>query len=101
MLDELIHQPARLRLMATLVAVRSGRQLDFTFLRNQLELTDGNLGAHLRRLEDAGYVEVSKTFVGRKPRTYVEATARGRSAFAAHVEALERVLRGPDLEDEE
>lgn len=80
--------------MATLVAVRPGRPLDFTFLRDQLELTDGNLGAHLRRLENAGYVEVAKTFVGRKPRTYVEATSSGRKAFSAHVAALEQVLKG-------
>ena len=74
-LDELIHQPVRLRVMATLVAAGGRRRLDFTFLRDQLELTDGNLGAHLRKLEDADYVEVTKTFVGRKPRTYVRATA--------------------------
>lgn len=99
-LDSLIHQPVRLQVMATLVAVRDGRQLDFSFLRDQLGLTDGNLGAHLRKLEDAGYVEISKTFVGRKPRTYVEATAPGRAAFVSHVEALEEVLRGPSQEGE-
>ena len=99
-LDELIHQPVRLRLMATLVAARDGTKLDFTFLRDHLGVTDGNLGAHLRRLEDAGYVAVSKTFVGRKPRTYATATAPGRDAFASHVRALEAVLEGAGLEDE-
>ena len=97
-LDELIHQPVRLRVMATLVAAKR-RRLDFTFLRDQLELTDGNLGAHLRRLEDAAYVEVTKTFVGRKPRTYVRATAKGRAAFDSHVAALEHVLRGSPTEE--
>ena len=99
-LDAIIHQPVRLRVMATLVAAGRKRPLDFTFLRDQLDLTDGNLGAHLRRLEDASYVEVTKTFVGRKPRTYVAATPRGRRAFGSHVRALEEVLRGPDLEEE-
>lgn len=93
-LDELIHQPVRLRVMATLVAAGGRRPLDFTFLRDQLELTDGNLGAHLRKLEEAAYVEVTKTFVGRKPRTYLRATKAGRRAFASHVRALEDVLRG-------
>lgn len=100
-LDELIHQPVRLRVMATLVAAGGRRRLDFTFLRDQLELTDGNLGAHLRKLEDADYVEVIKTFVGRKPRTYVRATAAGRRAFASHVSALEAVLRGGETEENE
>ena len=99
-LDDLIHQPVRLRVMATLVAATGRRRLDFTFLRDQLELTDGNLGAHLRKLEDAAYVEVTKTFVGRKPRTYVRATPAGRRAFAAHVSALEAVLRGAASEEE-
>lgn len=99
-LDDLIHQPVRLRVMATLVAASGRRRLDFIFLRDQLELTDGNLGAHLRRLEEAGYVEVTKTFVGRKPRTYVRVSAAGRRAFAAHVSALEAVLRGSGNEEE-
>ena len=98
-LDELIHQPVRLRVMATLVASSGRRRLDFIFLRDQLELTDGNLGAHLRKLEEADYVAVEKTFVGRKPRTYVRATAAGRRAFASHVSALEAVLRGAGSED--
>lgn len=98
-LDDLIHQPVRLRVMATLVAAGARRRLDFTFLRDQLELTDGNLGAHLRRLEKAGYVAVQKTFVGRKPRTYLRATAAGRRAFAAHVQALEEVLRAPGADE--
>ena len=91
-IDEVIHQPARLRIMATLVALKVGEGADFTYLRDLLGLTDGNLGAHLKRLEEEGYVEVEKDFVERKPRSYVRATARGRAAFRGHVAALEEIL---------
>jgi DNA-binding MarR family transcriptional regulator len=92
-LDELIHQPVRLRLMAALVALDDETEVDFSYLRDMLKVTDGNLGAHLRKLEDAGYVRITKTFVGRRPRTYIAATPVGREAFAAHVTALEEILR--------
>lgn len=92
-LDEVVHQPIRLRLMAALVALKGDNSVDFTYLRDLLGLTDGNLGAHLHRLEEAGYIRVTKTFVDRKPRTYVEATTRGREVFRNHVAALEEILR--------
>ncbi len=95
-LNEIIHQPVRLRIMAALVTVEDETQLDFTYLRNLLDVTDGNLGAHLRKLEEAGYVELSKTFVARKPRTYASATTRGRRAFEDHVAALEAIMRGEE-----
>jgi DNA-binding MarR family transcriptional regulator len=94
-LDELIHQPVRLRIMAALVTIGSGRT-EFTSLRDLLDLTDGNLGAHLRKLEEAAYLKTTKTFVGRKPRTYVAATEEGRRAFADHVAALAEILSGPE-----
>ncbi len=93
-LDAIIHQPARLRIMATLAALRPDESVEFTFLRGMLGLTDGNLGAHLRRLEEAGYVHLDKTFVDRKPRTYAALTPRGRSAFRDHVDALKGILDG-------
>jgi DNA-binding MarR family transcriptional regulator len=93
-LDEIIHQPVRLRLMAALVAIKSGESAEFTLLRDLLNVTDGNLGAHLRRLEEAGYIEITKTFVDRKPRTYVAATAQGRKVFRNQVAALEEILKG-------
>src|SRR5579883_1049016 len=92
-LNELIHQPLRLRLMAVLVALQPDAQIGFTALRDLLELTDGNLGAHLRKLEEAGYVAVTKTFVARKPQTFLSATPLGRQAFAEHVAALEVILQ--------
>ena len=91
--DELIHQPVRLRIMAALASLKRGAQLEFTYLRDLMELTDGNLGAHLAKLEKAEYIRLRKTFVERKPRTFVEPTDLGRHAFAGHVSALESVLR--------
>ncbi|NIM96004.1 MAG: helix-turn-helix domain-containing protein [Anaerolineales bacterium] len=92
-LNAIIHQPVRLRIMAALVAIEPEEQVEFTYLRDLLELTDGNLGAHLRKLEEAGYVRLEKTFVARKPRTYVSVTPNGRKAFDDHVAALEEILR--------
>src|SRR5512145_2408143 len=92
-LNETIHQPVRLRIMAVLVALEPTNEVDFSYLRDLLEVTDGNLGAHLRKLEDAGYIAVNKTFVERKPRTYVAVTAAGRKVFQDHVAALESILK--------
>ncbi len=93
-LNEIIHQPVRLRIMAALVALETGNEVDFSYLRDLLEVTDGNLGAHLRKLEEAGYIAVTKTFVDRKPRTYLSATLEGRRVFQEHVKALESILKG-------
>jgi DNA-binding MarR family transcriptional regulator len=93
-LNETIHQTVRLRIMASLVTLASGDEVDFSYLRDLLEVTDGNLGAHLRKLEDAGYIAVNKAFIDRKPRTYVSATAEGRRVFQEHVAALESILKG-------
>jgi DNA-binding MarR family transcriptional regulator len=93
-LNETIHQPVRLRIMAALVALEPAVEVDFTYLRDLLQVTEGNLGAHLRKLEDAGYIAVNKTFVERKPRTYLSATAAGRRVFREHVAALESILKG-------
>ena len=92
-LNETIHQPVRLRIMAALVTLELTDEVDFTYLRDLLEVTDGNLGAHLRKLEDAGYISVNKVFVERKPHTYVSATPEGRRVFQEHVMALESILK--------
>ena len=91
--NEIIHQPVRLQIMAALVTLEAGNEVDFTYQRALLEVTDGNLVAHLRKLEEAGSSAVNKTFVERKPRTYVAATAEGRRAFQEHVAALESILK--------
>ncbi|MCB9135784.1 MAG: transcriptional regulator [Anaerolineales bacterium] len=92
-LNETIHQTVRLRIMAALVALETTDEVDFTYLRDLLEVTDGNLGAHLRKLEDAGYIAINKTFVERKPRSFISATPEGRMVFQEHVAALESIIR--------
>ena len=93
-LNETIHQPVRLRIMAALVTLGQDEEVEFTYLRDLLEVTDGNLGAHLRKLEEAGYVALNKIFIERKPRTFVSSTINGRKVFDDHVEALETILKG-------
>lgn len=68
-LNDLIHQPVRLRIMATLVAMGQDDQVEFTYIRDLNNLTDGNLGSHLRKLENADSIELNKTFVAQKPCT--------------------------------
>jgi len=92
-LNETIHQPVRLRVMAALTALKPNEEVDFSYLRGLLDVTDGNLGAHLRKLEDAGFIAVNKIFVERKPRTFVAATPAGREVFKAHKEALAAILK--------
>ena len=94
-LDATIHQPVRLRIMAALVALEPGERVDFTWLRQILDVTDGNLGAHLLKLDEAGYITTEKTFVARKPRTYLAATSKGRAAYEDHIRALRAIIDGP------
>lgn len=77
-IDRLVHEPARLMLMAVLYVVESA---DFTFLMNQTGMTWGNLSAHMSKLEEAGYLEVEKTYKGKRPNTILRLTAQGREAF--------------------
>lgn len=76
--DRLIHEPARLVLISNLAIVD---EADFVFLSKRTGLTAGNISSHMARLEAAGYVKVTKSFVGRRPRTTYSLTATGRSAF--------------------
>jgi DNA-binding MarR family transcriptional regulator len=90
-IDEVIHGRVRLGVMAYLSGAGSA---DFNGLKNRLQLTDGNLSAHLRKLEDAGFVEIQKAFVGRKPQTTILITDPGRNAFAAYLDAMARLVDG-------
>ncbi len=92
--NEIIHQPIRLQIMAALVTLNPDEEVDFIYLRGLLEVTDGNLGAHLRKLEEAGYVVIQKVFEERKPHTYIVASLEGRKVFQEHVKALEAILKG-------
>ena len=93
--DEIIHQPVRLRIMAALTALDADDEgLDFTRLKALTGATDGNLGAHIDHLARAGYVDVAKAFVARRPRTTVKASPQGRAAFARHVAFLKSIIAG-------
>jgi DNA-binding MarR family transcriptional regulator len=93
-LDPVIHVPARLRLMATLAALKQGDSLTFTRLQEILGLTPGNLITHLRKLEEVGYVSSSKTVIKLVPQTTVALTNRGRAALDAYRQALRELLGG-------
>ena len=80
--------------MSSLVTLEPGEQVDFVYMRKILKLTDGNLGAHLTKLENAGYIKIEKTFIARKPRTFVNATGKGRDAFQDHIAALQAIIHG-------
>lgn len=92
-LDPLISQPVRLQIMASLMSLDPEETVDFTYLKNLLNLTDGNLGAHLNKLEEAAYIRTEKTFVQKKPKTWISLTGNGRDAFAEHVTALEEIVK--------
>lgn len=88
-LDRVIHEPARLMLMALLSSVESA---DFLFLLKESSLTKGNLSVHLSRLEEAGYVQVKKTFRGKIPHTEYRLTSKGNSAFDQYRKSLGSIL---------
>ena len=87
--DRVIHEPARLKIMSVLSVAESA---DFTYLMRETELTRGNLSVQLSRLEEAGYIAIEKTFVGKTPRTTARMTPEGREAFTAYRAYLERLL---------
>ncbi|MDA0566541.1 transcriptional regulator [Streptomonospora sp. S1-112] len=90
-LDDTIHAPVRFSIMAALAAAD---EADFRFLRDTVEVSDSALSKQLSTLEGAGYVKVRKTFVGRRPRTFLGLTPHGREAFDRHVEALRDIAAG-------
>lgn len=91
-LDPVIHAAARLKVMATLAALEIGDRIAFSRLQGLLAMTAGNLSTHLRKLEDAGYVAVTKTYRGRTPATYVELTHAGRRGLEDYTAALRELL---------
>lgn len=88
-IDRIIHEPARLMILALLYVVESA---DFTFLMRQTGLTWGNLSSHMSKLEAAGYIEVVKEFKGRKPNTMLRLTDKGRAAFREYRQSMKQVL---------
>lgn len=94
-LDPVAHGRVRLGVLAFLSAQGVG---DFTELARALGVGNALLSSHLKRLEDAGYVELERGFLGRRPRTQVRLTAQGATAWDAHLAQLERILRRPATE---
>ncbi len=95
-LDEVIHQPLRLKIMSALYAEAGSEPVEFAQLKATTQATDGNLGSHLATLENAGYVKIAKDFVGKRPRTRAALTTAGRRAFRRHVDYLRGIVEGAD-----
>jgi DNA-binding MarR family transcriptional regulator len=93
--DETIHQRVRLKIMVALRTLPEREKMDFTQMKAAVDATDGNLGAHIGILEQAGYVAVEKDFVGKKPRTRIQITKTGRRAFERYVEFLREIVDAP------
>ncbi|HEY5347829.1 MAG TPA: transcriptional regulator [Rhizomicrobium sp.] len=90
--DSIIHQPVRLRIMAALKSVPPAEKLEFVRLRAIVDATEGNLGAHLTTLEQAGYIALEKDFAGKKPRTRAQMTKAGRRAFEDYTGYLRDII---------
>lgn len=88
--DKAFENKVRLGIMAILVV---NEWVDFNGFKEQLDLTDGNLASHLNALEKVAYVEVRKSFIGRKPNTSFRATASGKQAFTHHLQSLEKFIQ--------
>ena len=89
-LDRVIHEPARLLIVALLAGVE---EADFLWVQRESELTKGNLSSHLARLEEAGYVKIEKTYRGKIPLTLLRLTRSGRTAFETYKKSLDGLLR--------
>ena len=87
--DELILSKTRLGIISALIG---GDKLEFSYLRNLLELSDGNLSVQIRKLEEAGYIKVKKVFLGRKPKTFCRITAKGQRAIKNLIGKLEEMV---------
>jgi len=87
--DELILSKTRLGIISALIG---GDKLEFTYLRNALKLSDGNLSVQIRKLEESGYIKVEKIFVNRKPKTFCRITPKGRKAVVRLVKHLEDLV---------
>ena len=89
-LNRVIHEKGRLAIMSMLAA---SPELSFTELRDALEMTDGNLTSHMRTLQEAGYVSVSKSYRDNRPLTTCALTAAGKKAFTAYINLLEQIVQ--------
>ena len=92
--SEIIHQPTRLKIMAAMKALPGGEWIDFVRLRDIVSMTDGNFGAHVNTLADAGLLHIDKGFVGKRPRTRISLTPAGHIAFDFYLTELQAILTG-------
>lgn len=93
-LDKAFENRVRLQIMSILVV---NTRYDFNSLKDLLGITDGNLASHLKGLEKEAYINIHKSFLGRKPNTQYEATDKGKQAFKAHLDALEQLIKQQKL----
>ncbi|CAL9434902.1 hypothetical protein SUDANB105_02113 [Streptomyces sp. enrichment culture] len=91
-LDPVIHAPARLQIVSLLAAAT---EAEFAFVRDSLRISDSVLSKHAAALEKAGYVEIRKGYVGKRPRTWLSLSPQGRQAFTEYVAALQRIVGRP------
>jgi len=89
-LDKAFENRVRLQVMSILMV---NNKCDFNSLKDLLGVTDGNLASHLKALEKEQYIQVNKSFLGRKPNTSYEATTKGKTAFKAHLDAMEQLIK--------
>lgn len=89
-IDDVIHSRIRTAIMAVLISVE---EADFTFIRDKIKATDGNLSIHIKKLEENGYIKVSKKFVNKKPVTQCKLTSKGRKAFEEYISQLEGLIK--------
>jgi DNA-binding HxlR family transcriptional regulator len=89
-LDDIIHSRIRLAIISVLTSVE---EAEFTFIRDKVITTDGNLSVHLKKLEAVGYIQVKKRFVERKPLSSYSLTAKGKKAFVLYIERLEKLIQ--------
>jgi len=89
-IDGIIHERVRLSIVSTLALVP---EMSFNALKENLGVTDGNLSAHARKLETAGYIEIEKSFVNRKPRTVLRLTKMGHQAYRDYLDVLKKIIR--------
>jgi len=87
--DSILHQPIRSKLIATLI---NNEELPFKALKEQLDLTDGNLSSHLKKLQEVEYIQIEKSFEGKKPKTLVKISPKGRGAFKVYIKQLKQFI---------
>ncbi len=89
-LDPIIHAPTRLAILSILVTVENAV---FTFLKDSIQTTEGNLSTHLTKLETSGFITIEKTFKGKRPQTICAITEKGKGAFAYYLDQLEQIVQ--------